>query len=139
MVKPSFFEQSENTGIPKPKLPGQILNSLNELKDHVFDPESNAPAFYCSKHQLSGSGVRNLTAKAFSLQTKQVSNTEAWFSLTISNLLIDQVAKRTVCSMYAPCSKQQAFATINIWTHTCSYIRRRFSKILSIWTKWCCI
>ena len=30
--------------------------------------------------------------------------------------------------MHAPCSLQQASATINIWTRTCSYIRRRFSK-----------
>ena len=41
-----------------------------------------------SEHKLSGSGVRNLTAKTFSLHTEQVSNAEAWFSLAISNLLI---------------------------------------------------
>ena len=51
---------------------------------------------------------------------------------------INRITKRTVCSVYAPCSQQQASTTINISTHTCSYIRRRFSKILSIWTKRCC-
>ena len=30
--------------------------------------------------------------------------------------------------MYAPCSKQQASSTINIATHTCSYIRKNFQK-----------
>ena len=49
------------------------------MKDHGLDCDSNAPAFYWSEHQLSGSGVRNLTAKAFSLHTEQVSNAEAWF------------------------------------------------------------
>ena len=88
MDETSFLEQSKNNSIPKPELPGRILNSLHELKDHSFDPDSNAPAFYWSEHQLSGSGVRNLTAKAFSLHTEQVSNAEALFSLTISNLLI---------------------------------------------------
>ena len=58
------------------------------MKYHGFDPDSNAPAFYWSEHQLSGSGVRHLTAKAFSLHTEQVSIAEAWCSLTISNLLI---------------------------------------------------
>ena len=52
---------------------------------------------------------------------------------------VNQIKKRTVFSVYAPCSQQQASATINIWTHMCSYIRRQFSKILSIWTKRCCI
>ena len=65
MDQPSFLEHSDNNSIPKPELPGQILNSLNELKDHGFDTDSNAPAYYWSEHQLSGSGVRNLTAKAF--------------------------------------------------------------------------
>ena len=65
MDKPSFLEQSKNNSIPKTELPGRNLNSLNELKYHGFDPDSNAPAFYWSEHQLSGSGVRNLTAKAF--------------------------------------------------------------------------
>ena len=88
MTEPSFLEQSKNNSIPETKLPGWNLTSLNELKCHGFDPDSNAPAFYWSEHQLSGSGVRNLSAKAFSLHTEQVSNAEAWFSLTISNLLI---------------------------------------------------
>ena len=88
MITQSCLEHSENNSIPKTKLPGQNLTSLNELKHHGFDPDSNAPAFYWSEHQLSGGGVRNLTAKAFSLHTEQVSNAGAWFSLTISNLLI---------------------------------------------------
>ena len=45
MDQPSFLEHSNNNIIPKPELPGQILNSLNEMKDHGFDPDSNAPAF----------------------------------------------------------------------------------------------
>ena len=65
MDQPSFVEDSANYSNPKPELPGQILNSLNELKDHGFDTDSNAPSFYWSEHQLPGSGVRNLTAKAF--------------------------------------------------------------------------
>ena len=67
MIQSSVSEQSDNNSITKKKLPGLILTSLNELKDHGFDPESNAPTFYWSEHKLSGSGVRNLTAKAFSL------------------------------------------------------------------------
>ena len=88
MDQPSFVEDSTNHSNPKPELLSQILNSLNKLKDHGFDTDSNAPAIYCSEHQLPGSGIRNLTAKAFSLHPEQVSNAEAWFSLTISNLLI---------------------------------------------------
>ena len=88
MIQSSFSKQSDNNSIPETQLPGWNLTSLNELKDHGIDPDSNAPAFYWSEHKLSGSGVRNLTAIAFSLQTEQVSNAEAWFSLTISNLLI---------------------------------------------------
>ena len=88
MMEPLFLGQSENYSIPETKLPGQKLTSLNELKYHCFDPDSNAPAFYWSEHLLSGSGVRNLTATAFSLHTEQVTNAEARFSLTISNLLI---------------------------------------------------
>ena len=82
MNEPSSFEPSENNNIPKTFLPGHTLKSLNELKNHGFDPESNAPEFYWSEHKLSGSGVRNLTAKAFSLHTEQVSNAEARFSLS---------------------------------------------------------
>ena len=57
MIEQSFLEQSENNSIPKPKLPDRNLTSLNKLKYHGFDPNSNAPAFYWSEHQLSGSGV----------------------------------------------------------------------------------
>ena len=77
MDQPSFVKDSANHSNPKPKLPSQIINSLNELKDHDFDTVSNATAFYWSKHQLQGSGVRNLTANAFTLHTEQVTNAEA--------------------------------------------------------------
>ena len=76
-IQPSVSEQSDNISITETKLPGWNLTSLNELKDHGFDHDSNAPAFYWSEHKLPGSGVRNLTAKAFSLHTEQVSNAEA--------------------------------------------------------------
>ena len=79
MIQPSVSEQSYNISITKTKLPGWNLTSLNELKDHGFDHDSNAPAFYWSEHKLPGSGVRNLTAKSFSLNTEQVSNAEARF------------------------------------------------------------
>ena len=107
MIQPSVSEQSDNNSITETKLHGRNLTSLNELKDHGFDPDSNAPGFYWSEHKLSGSGVRNLTTKAFSLRTEQVSNAEAWFSLTISNLLIQLTeSQRDVCSVYATCSQQ---------------------------------
>ena len=32
MIEPSFSEPSENNSIPKTKLPGRNLTSLNELK-----------------------------------------------------------------------------------------------------------
>ena len=109
MDEPSFLKQSENNSIPKPKMPGRILNSLNELKDHGFYPESNAPKFYWSKHKLSGSGVRNLTANAFSLHTEQVSNAEARCSPTISNLLIQLTESQrelfAQCMLHAANSK----------------------------------
>ena len=115
-----FSEQSENNSIPETKLPGQNLTSLNELKDHSFHPDSNAPAFYWSEHKLSGSGVRNLTAKAFSLHTEQVSNTEAWFSQTISNLLIQLTESQrelfTQCMLHAANSKHPQ---LSILGHTC--------------------
>ena len=79
MIEPLFLKQSKNNSIPETKLPGQTLISLNELKYDGFDPDSNAPAFYWSEHQLSVSGVRNLTEKALSLHTEQVMNAEAWF------------------------------------------------------------
>ena len=109
MIEPSFSEQSDNNSIPETKLPGRNLTSLNELKDHGFDPDSNGPTFYWSEHKLSGSGVRNLTAEAFSLHTEQVSNAEAWFSLTISNLLIQLTESQrelfAQCMLHAANSK----------------------------------
>ena len=86
MVLPSSVKDSANNTHPKPELPSYMLNSLSELKDYGFDSESNAPAFYRSENQLPGSGVRNLTAKDFSLHTQQVTNKEARFSLTILSL-----------------------------------------------------
>ena len=76
-MQPSVSEQSNDISITETKLLGCNLTSLNELKDHGFDHDSNAPAFYWSEHNVPGSGVRNLTAKAFSLHTEQVSNAEA--------------------------------------------------------------
>ena len=120
MIEPLFLEQSKNNIIPETKLPGQNLTSLNELKYHGFDPDSNAPAFYWSEHQLSGSGVRNLTAKAFSLHTEQVTNAEAWFSLTISNLLIQLTESQrdlfAQCMLHAANSKHPQQS---IFEHTC--------------------
>ena len=119
MIQPSFSEQSDNNSIPETKLPGQNLTSLNELKDHSFDPDSNAPAFYWSEHKLSGSGVRNLTAQAFSLHTEQVPNAEAWFSLTISNLLIQLTESQreliAQCMLHAANSKHPQ---LSIFEHT---------------------
>ena len=77
MIQPLFSEPSDNNSITKTKLPVQNLTSLSELKDHGLDPDSNSQAFYWSEHKLSGSGVRNVTAKAFSLNTEQRSNSEA--------------------------------------------------------------
>ena len=120
MIEQSFLEQSENNSIPETKLPCRNLTSLNELKYHSVDPNSNAPAFYWSEHQLSGSGVRNLTAKAFSLHTEQVSNAEAWFSLTISNLLIQLTESQrelfAQCMLHAANSKHPQ---LSIFGHTC--------------------
>ena len=100
-------------------MPGRNLTSLNELKDHSFDPDSNAPAFYWSEHKLSGSGVRNLTAKAFSLHTEQVSNAEAWLSLTISNLFIQLTESQrelfAQCMLHAANSKHPQ---LSIFEHT---------------------
>ena len=87
IIQPSVSEQSDDISITETKLPSCNLTSLNELKGHGFDHDSNAPAFYWSEHNVPGSGVRNLTAKAFSLHTEQVSNAEAQLLLTISNLL----------------------------------------------------
>ena len=106
MIQPSISEQSDNNSITETKLPGWKLTSLNELKDHGFDPDSNAPAFYWSEHKLSGSGVRNLTAKAFSLHTEQVTNAEARFSLTISNLLIQLTESQK--ELFAQCMLHEA-------------------------------
>ena len=119
MIQNSVSEQSDNNSIPETKLPGRNLTSLNELKDHGFDPDSNAPAFYWSEHNLSGSGVRNLTAKAFSLPTELVSNTEAQFSLTISNLLIQLTESQrelfAQCMLHASNSKHPQ---LSIFKHT---------------------
>ena len=68
MIEPSFLKQSENNSISETQLPGPNLTS-KKLKYHGFCPNSNAPAFYWSEHQLSWSGVRNVTSKAFSLHT----------------------------------------------------------------------
>ena len=120
MIQPLFSEQSDNNSIPETILPGQNSTSLNELIDHGFDPDSNAPAFYWTEHNLSGSGVRNLTAKAFSLHTEQVLNAEAWFSLTISNLLIQlSESQRELfaqCMLHAANSKHPQ---LSIFEHTC--------------------
>ena len=68
---------------------------------------------------MSGSGVRNLTAKAFSLHTEQVSNAEAWISLTISNLLIQLTESQrelfAQCMLHAANSKH---AQLSIFEHT---------------------
>ena len=118
-IQPSFSKQSDNNSIPEAELLGRNLTSLNELKDHGFDPDSNAPAFYWSEHKLSGSGVRNLTAKAFSLHTEQVSNAEAWFSLSISNLLIQLTESQkelfAQCMLHAANSKHPQ---LSIFEHT---------------------
>ena len=109
MDLPPSVEESFNNTHPKPELPGYMLNSLSELKDHGFDSDSNAPAFYWSRHQLPGSGVRNLTANAFSLPTQQVTNEEARFLLTISSLLIQLTESQrelfTECMLQAANSK----------------------------------
>ena len=113
MIKPSFSEPSDNNSIPETKVPGRNLTSLTELIYHDFDPDSNAPEFYWSEHKLSRSGVRNLTAKAFSLHTEQVLNAEAWFSLTISNLLIQLTESQrelfAQCMLHAANSKHAIY------------------------------
>ena len=100
-------------------MPGWNLTSLNQLNDHGFDHDSNAPAFYWSEHKLQGSGVRNLTAKAFSLHTEQVWNAEAGFSLTISNLLIQLTESQrelfAQCMLHAANSKHPY---LSIFEHT---------------------
>ena len=119
MIKTSVSEQSGNNSITETKLPGRNLTSLNELKDHGFDPDSNAPAFYWSEHKLSGSGVRNLTPKEFSLHTEQISNAEAWISLTISNLLIQLTESQR--ELFAQCMLHAAnrkHPQLSIFEHT---------------------
>ena len=68
---------------------------------------------------MPGSGVRNLTAKAFSLHTEQVSNAEARFSLTISNLLIELTESQreliAQCMLHAANSKHPH---LSIFEHT---------------------
>ena len=119
ILQPSVSEQSDDISITETKLPGCNLSSLNELKYHGFDDDSNAPAFYWSEHNVPGSGVRNLTAKAFSLHTEQVSNAEARFSLTISNLLIQLTESQrelfAQCMLHAANSKHPH---ISIFEHT---------------------
>ena len=119
IIQPLVSEQSDDISITKTKLPGFNLSSLNELKDHGFHHDSNAPAFYWSEHNVPGSGVRNLTAKAFSLHTEQVSNAEAQFSLTISNLLIQLTESQrelfAQCMLHAANSKHPH---LSIFEHT---------------------
>ena len=106
MGLPSSVKESFNNTHPKPELPGYRLNSLSELKDHGFDSDSNAPAFYWSEHQFPGSGVRNLTANAFSLPIDQVTNEEARFSLTISSLFMQLTESQR--ELFAECMLQAA-------------------------------
>ena len=119
MIQPSVSEQSDDISITETKLLGCNLTLLNELKDHGFDHDSNAPAVYWSEHNVPGSGVRNLTAKAFSLHTEKVSNAEARFSLTISNLLIQLTESQrelfAQCMLHAANSKHPH---LSIFEHT---------------------
>ena len=126
MIQPSVSEQSDNNSITETKLPGRNLTSLKELKTHGLDPDSNAPAFYWSEHKLSGSGVRNLTAKAFSLHTEQVSNAEARFSLTISNLLIQLTESQR--ELFAQCMLPAANSKhpqVSIFEHTHMFLHQK--------------
>ena len=66
-----------------------MLSSLSDLKDHGLDNESDAQAFYWSEHQLPGSGIKNWTAKAFSLHTLHV--TCRILGLTTFNSLLQYV------------------------------------------------
>ena len=97
-----------------------MLNSLSDLKDHGLDNESDAQAFYWSEHQLPGSGIKNWTAKAFSLHTLHVSNEEARFSLAISSLLIQLTESQrelfAECMLHAANSKHPQ---LSIFGHTC--------------------
>ena len=106
MGLPSSVQESINNTHPKPELPGYMLNSLNELTDHGFDSDSNAPAFYWSEHQLPGSGVRNLTATAFSLPTQPGTNEEARFLLTSLSLLIQLTKSQR--ELFAECMLKAA-------------------------------
>ena len=119
IIQPLVSEENDDISITETKLPGCNLSSLNELKDHGFHHDSNAPAFYWSEHNVPGSGVRNLTAKAFSLHTEQVSNAEAQFSLTISNLLIQLTESQrelfAQCMLHAANSKHPH---LSIFEHT---------------------
>ena len=69
---------------------------------------------------MSGNRVRNLTANAFSLHTEQVSNAEAWFSLPISNLLIQLTESQrelfAQCMLHAFNSKHPQ---LSIFEHPC--------------------
>ena len=68
MIQPSVSEPSDNIRISETKLPSLNLSSLNELKDHGFDHDSNAPAFYWSEHKLPGSGVRHFILNKYRMQ-----------------------------------------------------------------------
>ena len=69
---------------------------------------------------MSGSGVRNLTAKSFSLHTEQVSYAEAWFSLTILNLLIQLTeSQRELFAQRMPHVANSKHPQLSIFGHTC--------------------
>ena len=68
---------------------------------------------------MPGSGVRNLIAKAFSLHTEQVSNAEARFSLTISNLLIQlRDSKRELFAQCMLHAANRKHPHLSIFEHT---------------------
>ena len=68
---------------------------------------------------MPGSGVKNLTAKAFSLHTEQVSNAEARFLLIILNLLIQLTESQR--ELFAQCMLNAANSKhpqLSIFGHT---------------------
>ena len=69
---------------------------------------------------MSRNGVRNLTAKAFSLHTEQVSNAGAWFPLTILNLLIQLTeSQRELFAQCMPHAANSKHPLLSIFGHTC--------------------
>ena len=116
-----------------------MLNSLSELKDHGFDSESNASAFYVSEHQMPGSGARNFTAKAFSLHTQQVTNEEARFLLTILSLLIQLTKLQRYlfaqCILHAASTK---LPQLSIFGNTHVPTSEENIQKFYLWTKCCC-